>query len=91
LLSCKNPRARLNLSASPVQANKQNLPILGKDNKIFRGYLSRVKCHQGQTLKNPAWQKWYASGRTLIEKFNEQRKGVGIKIISHEGKSCFEY
>jgi len=28
----KNPRASLNLSVSPVQANKQNLTILGKDN-----------------------------------------------------------
>jgi len=29
----KNQRARLNLQVSPVQAKKQNLPILGKDNK----------------------------------------------------------
>jgi len=29
----KKTRARLNLSVSPVQANKKNLPILGKDNK----------------------------------------------------------
>ena len=28
----KNPRARLNLSVSLVEGNKQNLPILGKDN-----------------------------------------------------------
>jgi len=28
----KNPRARLNLSVSPVEANKQNLPMLVKDN-----------------------------------------------------------
>jgi len=27
----KNPRARPNLSVSPVQVNKQNLPILGMD------------------------------------------------------------